>query len=118
MTPLETVLAEIDAELARLAPIDEGLHDYAALDLTSPTVTEVQAAIALYHERITVLMAAKLALEALIAQGYPALEIPPVAKAVYDDLVANRNTIEAALAEFTVIAEATSASIEWTEPRS
>lgn len=109
MTKVEEALAEVNAELARIAPIHEGLRDYALL-VSSATKAAVEAAIALYDSRKSYLEQAKTGLEQLLTNGYPVLDIPPVEKAVFDDLAAQKATIDAAIAKFSVN-EATSVAI-------
>lgn len=101
MTKVEEALAEIVAELARIAPIHEGLQDFALLDIKPETKAAVQAAISQYNTRVSRLNDAKTGLQNLLADGYPTLEIPPVEAAVLADLSENQATIAAALAQFT-----------------
>jgi hypothetical protein len=116
MTKVEEALAEVIAELERIAPIREGLDDYNSLDLQKDSKKVVSDAILLYDNRIRALETAKSALEALLQNGYPDLDIPPVSQAVYNDLTGNRDTIESALAEFETVEEAQSLKIEWGTP--
>lgn len=102
MTKVEEALVEIRAELSRLEPIHEGLRDYARLNLTEPSQAQVAAALERYDRRVERLTAAATSLEQLVADGYPDLEGAIVEKAIYDDLQAQRATIEAALATFAV----------------
>lgn len=92
--------ADIVAALAAIAPAHEGLRDYARLNLSAATVTEVKASMAVYDKRVKALEVAKAAIEALLADGYPALEPRTVTDAVLTDLRANNATIAAALAQF------------------
>jgi hypothetical protein len=100
MDAVHQAIAEIEAELARIDPIYEGLNDYAALDLQPDTKAEVQRGIVVYQQRISLLNAAHSALTALVGDGYPILDLPDVTPAVKADLQANADTILAALAEF------------------
>ena len=101
-TKVDEALAEINTELARIEPIHEGLRDYALLDITPDTLSAVNAAIAQYDTRVALLLTVKNALKALLADGYPTLDIPAVDKSVFDDLSVNYNTILAALGQFSV----------------
>jgi hypothetical protein len=102
MTKVEEALVEVKAELKRIEPIHEGLRDYAMLDITPETRTQVNAAIYAYDYRVALLTNVEKTLEALLAGGYPELEIPPVEAAVLQDLEMNQKTITAALRQFTV----------------
>lgn len=108
---LEAALAEITQAIADMAPVHEGLRDYQRLNLTPDAQVDVAQALALYDERWALLMGAKTNLEGLLAAGYPALDVPPVSLAVYDDLVANHSTILAALEMFTLVDEAETLTI-------
>ncbi len=100
MSAVDAALAEIDAQLAYIAPIHEGLRDYSRLNLNPDTLVEVNGAIALYDHRVALLTTAKTALEALNGDGYPDLTIPDVSLSVKADLDANQATITAAQAQF------------------
>ena len=129
---LEKALAAVTLELRRIAPIHEGLRDYALLDLHEDTKVEVTNAIALYDARVVLLEAAKAALLALLGLvdaipmddlqatvarvRYRPIKLPPVTQAVFDDLRDNQQTISAAFGEFDVAAEARTVSIEWGTP--
>jgi hypothetical protein len=85
-----------------MAPAHEGLRDYAMLDITAETKAQVDAAVAIYDRRLSLLTTANERLESLLADGYPTLEIPPVDASVFADLTSNQATITAALAQFAV----------------
>jgi len=99
-TAVEQALQEIVTKMAIVAPQHEGLRDYSRLNISPETRTEVTAAITVYDRRVTVMLAAKNALTALLADGYPDLDIREVSAAVLADLKENAATIEAALAQF------------------
>lgn len=100
MTAVDQALAEINAELTRIEPIHEGLRDYMSLDIKPDTKAQVNAAVGVYDQRVSYLTTAKDRLALLLADGYPTLALPPVEKAVFDDLTENQATIAAALAQF------------------
>lgn len=98
--PLDALQTEIDAALAVLAPIIEGLQDYARLNIKPETMTAVTEALKLYQDRQKVLTIAQKALAGLEDNGYPDLPAQEVSALVYDDLRDQEATIEAALAKF------------------
>ena len=99
MNAVAPALAEIIATLAALAPAHEGLRDYAALNIQRETQVEVRTSLAAFDARVTKLIAAKVALEALIATpDGPPRDITP---AVLKDLQDQAATIAAALKTFT-----------------
>lgn len=110
MTKVEEALAEIQAELARITPIHEGLRDYYSLNVKPETKTVVNQAISLYDQRKLRLEQAQSALQALLANGYPVLDIPPVEQVVFADLAAQKASIDAAMEKFSVN-EATTVAI-------
>jgi hypothetical protein len=99
-------LAEIAAAVAALATPHEGLRDWTRINLQAPAAAEIRAALAQFDKRAAALAAAKAALEALVADGYPALEPRPVDAAVLGDLRDNAATIAAAFALFTPVTAA------------
>lgn len=100
MTHVEEAIAEIDAQLVEIAPLYEGLQDYALLDLKGETRTVVQQVTAGYTTRLQWLQHAKEALQGLLNTGYPNLPVNSVDAAVMADLQDNANTIAAALTKF------------------
>lgn len=104
MSAVDTAIVEIEQELAALAPIHEGLRDYARLNLSPETMAEVQEAIVIYDRRFALLNAALVNSRALQTDGYPAIPIQDVMPAVYADLRTNKDTIDAALARFAATA--------------
>jgi hypothetical protein len=130
---LEKALAAVVLELRRITPIHEGLRDYNLVNIHEDTRVVVLHAIALYDERVALLEAARVALEALLGLvdlipmnaearaavarlRYQPVKLPPVTQAVYDDLADNQHTITAAFGEFDVMNEARTLEIEWGTP--
>lgn len=111
MSKVDEAIVEIDAALAAMAPIHEGLRDYYVLDIHPDTKVNVSSAIDLYDKRKAKLDSARATLTALVDDGYPTLDIPPVVADVYADLLENKATIDAALAQFKAIDEATTLTI-------
>lgn len=101
-TAVEQALVEVRSELGRIDPIHEGLRDFYSLDIKPDTKQQVSAAIDMYDARVSLLRQVEAALVNLLEAGYPVLDIPPVEKAVFDDLTENQATIAAALAQFSV----------------
>lgn len=99
-TAVAAALAEILATLAAMAPEHEGLRDFQRLNLQPETLTEVQASLQDYDRRVAKLLAAQASIEALLADGYPALDPRKIADAALEDLQQNARTVEAALARF------------------
>lgn len=97
---VETAIQEIDAALAAMAPIHEGLRDYSKLNIQTDTLAAVNGAISQYDHRKSLLEQAKARCEALVADGYPVLDIADVTESVKKDLEAQAASITAALAEF------------------
>lgn len=86
---------------ALITPIIEGLEDFRRLNLETEARTLVTQQIRSYQERNTRLLAAIEAVEALIATGYPMLELTELPQGILDELQANMETLAAALATFT-----------------
>jgi hypothetical protein len=100
-TAVTAALTEIVAALATIPPQHEGLRDFARLNLKSETLTEVRATLEQYDRRVRVLEAAQKALELLLADGHPDLTPREISDAAYQDLQTNKQTIDAALQQFT-----------------
>lgn len=91
---------EVAAAVAALAPILEGLRDYARLNLGADTAAIVAQEIHDYERRLALLQTTLTALNALLGDDYPNLPVREVEQAVYDDLQTQADTIAAALAKF------------------
>ena len=100
MSKVDEAIVEIDAELARIAPIHEGLRDYALLDLKPDTKKFVDAEIARYDRRVGFLGNSRQWLLGLKNDGHPGLAPAEVPKEVYADLEENQKTIDAAFGQF------------------
>jgi hypothetical protein len=94
-------LAEIVAALAAEALEHEGLRDLARLNLTPEALRDVRASLDDFDRRVQKLEAAKVVVEALLADGYPELGPRDVSDAALEDLQKQRASIDAALAHFT-----------------
>jgi len=99
-TAVSAALAEIETALATIPPQHEGLRDFARLNLRPATLVEVRASLEVYDRRVTRLQAAKAAIEALVADGFPDLRPREIDDAALQDLQENAQTITAALAQF------------------
>jgi hypothetical protein len=100
-TAVTAALAEIVAALATIPPQHEGLKDFARLNLKPETLVEIRTSLEQYDRRVRLLEAAQKANEVLLADGYPALEPREISDAAYQDLQTNKQTIDAALQQFT-----------------
>lgn len=108
---LDSLQAELTAARAELLPIIEGLEDYNRLNIQAETKTIVQTTLANAKKRLAYIDASLKALQDLEDNGYPELNTQIVAQAVYDDLAAQKATIDAALGKFAPAEEATTATI-------
>lgn len=102
---------ELEAALAVLLPQIEGLHDFASLDLQDPTKADVQSATVDFERRRDLINTALAGLNGLITDNYPEVAQRNVVEAIYEDLKDNVETITAAFAKFTPIAEAASVTL-------
>jgi hypothetical protein len=99
-TAVEAAIAEIDAALVVFAPQHEGLRDFARLNLQPETLTQVNALITKFDQRVAALTAARVGLITLMDHGHPTLPVSEVTALVLADLQAQMTTIEAALPLF------------------
>jgi hypothetical protein len=99
-TAVETASGEIAARLIVVEPQREGLRDYARLEMPSDALREVSLSIQQYDRRLSLMRAARDACEALMADGYPDLDVREIPDAAYEALRENAATIQAALAQF------------------
>lgn len=99
-TAVEQALVEITGRVAEFAPQHEGLRDFQRLNLKEETQVEIATFIALYDQRLAVLLAAKAALEALMGDGHPELPVREISPEALADLKENASTIESALLRF------------------
>lgn len=114
---LEAFAAEVAAQQAALVPIIEGLEDYNRLNITPETKSIVQSSLAEAKKRQTLCENAMKALMDLQADNYPGLPVKTVKTLVYEDLAAQRFTIETALSKFAPEEEAATAEIVAGEPQ-
>lgn len=116
-TAVDKAAAEVGAALAALAPIIEGDQDYKRLNLERPAAEAIVKSFADYNALNTQLNQAKDALSALQANpDYPVPRVRTVPRDAYDDLVNQRTTIEAALAQFEPVKPATELGLTAGEP--
>lgn len=107
MAAINDALAEVIKKLAENAPTVEGLRDDLRLNIFPETQPYVQAALEVYVRRMGHWEAVKVALEALIADGPEDIPNQPISETALLDLQQNKATIDAALAQFTPVEEAT-----------
>jgi hypothetical protein len=100
MSAAQDAITEITAELEAIAPVHEGLRDYALLDIQPATKAEVDAAIAVYDRRVALLEKTRTALEELVSDGHPGIPTREISQAAFMDLQENKRTIDAALSRF------------------
>ncbi|MGH8570012.1 MAG: hypothetical protein ACREXU_18900 [Gammaproteobacteria bacterium] len=104
---IETLAAEAEAAAIPVAAVREGLEDYLSLDLRQDTRAEVDALLVEVRRRGELLSALKSALattraaiEALLADGHPALWTREVVPEVLVDLDQNLLSLSAAHGRF------------------
>jgi len=108
MTAVEAAIVEITEKLAEFAPQHEGLRDFTRLNLKEATQAEVAASLALYDTRVALLLAAKAACEALMADGHPDIAVREISGEAYADLTENDTTVHAAYSRFALARRSTS----------
>lgn len=101
MSAADTAVTELQTIRGTLAPQLEGLRDFQRLNLMAETQTEIELSLQQYVRRVGLLDAALDALLALIADGYPDLQVRAISETALADLRENASTIEAALSRFT-----------------
>ena len=109
--------AEVAAQQEEIKPIIEGLEDYNRLNIAPETQQIVQTALADLKKRQQLLANSMKAITDLEGNNYPDLPTKIVTVAIYEDLAAQKKTIEAALGKFAPAEEATSATIVAGEPQ-
>lgn len=105
---LDVLLAELRDERPAVLNIIEGLqHDLEQADITVTTRQEVEALLADYQVRdgiivnlTTQISQARVTVLELLEHGFPALPEREISDAVFNDLDQNRESIEAAQAQF------------------
>lgn len=113
------MLAELAEQRPATLAVIEGLRDHLRLNLKPPTAEGVQALLFDYERRdgLIVLLDKELAqvlgtARTLLADGYPGLPARDFDKPEMDDLLENRMTLEAALAQCRLQEVTTEADIE------
>jgi len=103
---VDAVLAEIEAREATMIPEREGLRDLAVLNLQPETLHEIALATTDYDRRLALQAAAKAALIALRADGYP--DMPPIEipESAFVNIKENKATIDAIYGRFVPAASA------------
>lgn len=99
-TTIDSAHTELNDALAAVGPEYEGLLDYQRLNLKPDTQREISEAIADYSRRLGLMETARVALDALVNDGYPDLSVRAIAAVAFEDLQANAASIEAALKKF------------------
>ena len=105
-TAVDAAIVEIQAALAEIDPIFEGMQDYARLNLHPDTMELVKSTIQFYENRRNLLVISLQSLQNLVADGYPGLPVQEVTGGIFRDLQDNADTIEAALKKFAQMQEA------------
>lgn len=123
LAALTSVNESIAADKAELAPFIEGLQDYSRLDLVTDSQMEVKAqheALVMRRELLTQMEGANARLidsiNALIADGYPKIDMRGVKPEVLADLQDQQKTIAAALSLFAVSATDVAVSVSGPRP--
>lgn len=105
--PNPALRAELVAAIAVLAPQIRGLHDFALVSITTDLAAEIAKQIAARERRrdlinhvIQWLDGALQALNALQADGYPALPTAPIPAALLSELRGENTDLEAAVGLF------------------
>lgn len=99
MSKASEAAIEIGAHLGTVAPVHEGLRDYSRLVLKGDAPQAISQALREYDERKKLADAAKTAIDALIADGYPSLPKFALPPDVMAELREQSTTIAAALAQ-------------------
>ncbi len=115
-TAVEAAIAEIDAALGVFAPQQEGLRDFARLNLQPETAAEVIELTVAVDARIAALHVAKDALGALMGNGHPTVSITDVTERVFADLEAQQDTMAAAMGLFRAQPDAAALGLGAGEP--
>jgi hypothetical protein len=116
MSAVQDAIAEIEQSLDTLAPQHEGLRDYYRLNLLPPTMEIVKESIQLYDHRVAALETALAALKALDAAGHPDVIVREIPETEYQDLVNNKDTVDAALSTFAPSVPAADLGLASAEP--
>lgn len=106
-TAVHAARAEVTAALASIAPQLEGLLDFERLNLEQPANDAIELAIDDYRRRVQLLEALGHALDAVIDDRYPDLNVREIEPEAFNDLQNQADTIAAALAKFKAIQAAT-----------
>jgi hypothetical protein len=98
---MDAALKEIEEAVETLTPQYKGLLDYSHIDLQPGTLAEINVSIVEYQQRLQLLHNAKVAIDALVADGHPEMKPREVEASVHSDLQENKLTIDAAFGQFT-----------------
>lgn len=104
MNAIELALVELRTRMVFMAPIHEGLRDYASLNLTPTAMEVIHKQLRKYDEMLAAMQAAEAALKILLALHYPDLSPVSVPKAELDDIQNQVDTLTAARAQFKSLA--------------
>lgn len=97
---VQAALTEINAALEDQSAAHEGLRDYAKLEMSDKASRDIDAAIEDYDRRKQLLETAKTALDALVEDGYPDLNVREVSESSLKEMSEQQRTITAALGRF------------------
>lgn len=99
-TAVETAITEITTHQGVVGPQYAGFVNLARLSLNADAQREDSFSIEQYKRRIELMRNAKIALEALVADGYPDLDVREIPDGAYEDILEQAKGINAALAQF------------------
>lgn len=100
MSAVDSAIAEMEAALAAIVPVHEGLRNFSWLNLPPEMQSEVQQAIGAYDRRVMLLTESLRWTRQLVADGYPVLEDREVTPDVFAELKKEAAEIDAALKIF------------------
>jgi hypothetical protein len=100
MALLDDLQEELAIYQVARAPQLEGLERLARLNLTPQLMEEVQLSISQFTRRMSLIVQAQAALDALEADGYPEVDIREILGVAFDDLQDVNADIEAATTLF------------------
>lgn len=100
MSAIETAREEVNARAAALLPVQEGLRDFARLDLQPETRAAVEDALRACDLLVAAMESFVAASDALLTLGYPDFPRRDVSDAALADLQQQLETLAAARAAF------------------
>ena len=97
---VEALRAELDAALALLMPQIRGLHDLAAVSISSDLLAQINDQITVRERRRDLIIATIDALDALEGDGYPELAPAVLPVGLFGELQGEETDLDAAVAIF------------------